>query len=85
VKENLFYVSDVMALINTVFVVESWNAAVSGARPMRQREGEVVVNDQISFVNPTYLRMMPNPPAHQNPFSSSVFLRGATFFPRKEF
>jgi hypothetical protein len=41
-----------MALMNTVCVVEAENAPVVGSQPMGQKEGEIVTNDQISFVNP---------------------------------
>jgi hypothetical protein len=44
-----------MALMNTVCVVEAENAPVIGSQPMGQKEGKIVVNDQIFFVNPDLL------------------------------
>jgi hypothetical protein len=41
-----------MTLMDTVCVVEAEYAAVIGSEPMGQKEGKIVENDKILFVNP---------------------------------
>jgi hypothetical protein len=38
--------------MNTVCVIKAENAPVIDTRPMGQKEGKIVANDQISLVNP---------------------------------
>lgn len=44
-----------MAFMDTVCVVEAEHAAVIGAKLVWQKEGEIVPNHQILFVNPNLL------------------------------
>lgn len=44
-----------MTLMDSVCVVETEHAAVIGSQPMGQKEGKIVANDQILFVNPDLL------------------------------
>lgn len=41
-----------MTLMDTVCVVEAEHASVIGSKTMRQKEGKIVANDKILFVNP---------------------------------
>jgi hypothetical protein len=49
------HVAHVVALMNTVCVIKAENPPIIGAQPMGQKEGEIVSNHQISFVNPDLL------------------------------